>query len=57
MDIRADMKCLFNDKLLAVGDVYLDERIVIHNVKLVQTQKDGKTFSFVSFPQKQKGDK
>ena len=57
MNIRADMKCLFNDKLLAVGDVYLDERIVLHNVKLVQTQKDGKTFSFVSFPQKQKGDK
>lgn len=57
MEIRADMKCLFSDKLLAVGDVYLDERVVIHNVKLVQAQKDGMTYSFVSFPEKQKAGK
>lgn len=57
MDIRADMKCLFSDRLLAVGDVYLDERVVIHNVKLVQAQKDGQTYSFVSFPEKQKAGK
>ena len=32
MNIRADMKPLFTDKILAAGDVYLDEKVVIHNV-------------------------
>lgn len=57
MNIRADMKPIFSDKILASGDVYLDEKIVIHNVKVIQADKDGKTYSFVSFPEKQKGDK
>lgn len=57
MKIRADMKPIFSDKILATGDVYLDEKIVIHNVKVVQTDKDGQTHSFVSFPEKQRGDK
>ena len=41
MNIRADMKPIFSDKILASGDVYLDD----------------KTYSFVSFPEKLKGDK
>ena len=57
MNIRADMKPIFSDKILASGDVYLDEKIVIHNVKVIQADKDGKTYSFVSFPEKLKGDK
>ena len=57
MNIRADMKPIFSDKILASGDVYLDEKIVIHNVKVIQADKDGKTYSFVSFPKKLKGDK
>lgn len=57
MKIRADMKPIFSDKILATGDVYLDEKIVIHNVKVVQTDKDGQTHSFASFPEKQRGDK
>ena len=57
MNIRADMKPIFSDKILASGAVYLDEKIVIHNVKVIQADKDGKTYSFVSFPEKLKGDK
>lgn len=57
MNIRADMKPLFTDKILAAGDVYLDEKVVIHNVKLIQAEKDGQTYSFVSFPEKKKNDK
>ena len=57
MNIRADMKPLFADRILATGDVYLDEKIVIHNVKVVQAEKEGKVYSFVSFPEKQRGDK
>ena len=57
MNIRAEMKPIFSDKILASGDVYLDEKIVIHNVKVIQADKDGKTYSFVSFPEKLKGDK
>ena len=57
MNIRADMKPVSGDRVLAVGDVYLDERIVIHNVKVVQAEKDGTVYNFVSFPEKQKGDK
>ena len=57
MNIRADMKPLFTDKILAAGDVYLDEKMVIHNVKLIQAEKDGQTYSFVSFPEKKKNDK
>ena len=57
MNIRADMKPLFTDKILAAGDVYLDEKVVIHNVKLIQIEKDGQTYSFVSFPEKKKNDK
>ena len=30
MNIRADMKPIFSDKILASGDVYLAEKIVIH---------------------------
>ena len=56
MNIRTDMKPIFSDKILASGDVYLDEKIVIHNVKVIQADKDGKTYSFVSFPEKLKGD-
>ena len=51
MNIRADMKPIFSDKILASGDVYLDEKIVIHNVKVIQADKDGKTYSFVSVAQ------
>ena len=36
MNIRADMRPLFADRIIATGDVYLDEKIVIHNVKVVQ---------------------
>lgn len=57
MKIRADMKPIFSDKILASGDVYLDEKIVIHNVKVIQSNKDGQTHSFDSFPEKQRGDK
>ena len=57
MNIRADMKPIFADRILATGDVYLDEKIVIHNVKVVQAEKAGKVYSFVSFPEKQRGDK
>ena len=57
MNIRADMKPVSGDRVLAAGDVYLDERIVIHNVKVVQAEKDGTVYNFVSFPEKQKGDK
>ena len=57
MNITADMNPIFSDKILASGDVYLDEKIVIHNVKVIQADKDGKTYSFVSFPEKLKGDK
>lgn len=57
MKIRADMKPIFSDKILASGDVYLDEKIVIHNVKVIQSDKDGQIHSFVSFPEKARGDK
>ncbi len=57
MKVRADMKPIFSDKILASGDVYLDEKIVIHNVKVIQTDKDGQIHSFVSFPEKARGDK
>lgn len=56
MKIRADIKPVFKDNILGAGDVYVDEKVVIHDVKLVQAEKDGKTYSFVAFPAKKKGD-
>ena len=56
MKIRADIKPVFKDSILGAGDVYVDEKVVIHNVKLVQAEKDGKIYSFVAFPAKKKGD-
>ena len=35
MKIRADMNVIGEDNLLAVGNVYLDELIVIHDVKVI----------------------
>lgn len=57
MKIRADMKLVQVGKMIAAGDVFLDERIVIHNVKVVQAEKEGKAYSFVAFPEKQRRDK
>ena len=52
MNIRADMKPVSSDRIIAFGDVYLDEKVVIHNVRVVQAEKDGKIYHFLSFPQK-----
>ena len=52
MKIRADMKPAGSDKIIAFGDVYLDEKVVIHNVRVVQAEKNGSIYHFVSFPQK-----
>lgn len=52
MNIRADMKPINSDKIIAFGDVYLDEKVVIHNVRVVQAEKNGSIYHFVSFPQK-----
>ena len=57
IEVRAEMHVVDSKNVLAMGDVYLDQNIVLHNVRLVQTEKDGKVLNFVSFPQKQRGDK
>ena len=57
IEVRAEMHVVDSKNVLAMGDVFLDQNIVLHNVRLVQTEKDGKVLNFVSFPQKQRGDK
>lgn len=52
MNIRADMKPVSSGRIIAFGDVYLDEKVVIHNVRVVQVEKEGQIYHFVSFPQK-----
>lgn len=47
MKIRADMKPAGSDKIIAFGDVYLDEKVVIHNVRVVQAEKNGSIYHFV----------
>ena len=57
MSIRADMNIIDRNNLVAVGDVFLDEMFVIHQVKVVEkADKDGNMTWFVSLPGKKKGD-
>ena len=58
MKIRAEMNVIDKGNLVASGDVYLNEQIVIHQVKLI-TMKDKKTGVdkwVVVMPDKKKGD-
>ena len=57
MKIRADMNVIGEDNLLAVGNVYLDELIVIHDVKVItKKDDDGEDISFVVMPSRKKDD-
>ena len=58
MKIRAEMNVIDKGNLVASGDVFLNEQIVIHQVKLI-TMKDKKTGVdkwVVVMPNKRKGD-
>ena len=55
IEVRAEMHVVDSKNVLAMGDVYLDQNIVLHNVRLVQTEKDGKVLNFVSFPRHLQG--
>ena len=58
MKIRAEMNLIDKGNLVAVGDVFLNEQIVIHQVMLI-TMKDKKTGVdkwVVVMPDKKKGD-
>ena len=58
MKIRAEMNIIDKGNLVAAGDVFLEEQIVIHQVKLIATKnKDtGRDMWVVAMPDKKKGD-
>ena len=58
MRVRAEMNLVNKGGLLAAGDVYLDEKIVIHKVKLVKTtdKESGREKCVVTMPSKKKGE-
>ncbi len=58
MKVRAEMNIIDKGSLVAAGDVFLEEKIVIHQVKLIATKnKDtGTDMWVVVMPDKKKGD-
>ncbi|MBR1899569.1 MAG: septation protein SpoVG family protein [Lachnospiraceae bacterium] len=58
MKVRAEMNIIDKGSLVAAGDVFLEEKIVIHQVKLIATKnKDtGNDMWVVVMPDKKKGD-
>lgn len=58
MKIRAKMDLINKNGLVAVGDVYLDEVFVIHQVKMLSREReDGKQFIVIELPRRKKQDK
>ncbi len=58
MDVRAEMNLIGEKGLIAAGDVFIDEMIVIHQVKMITTRPDenGKTKEVVVMPSKKRGE-
>jgi len=56
--VRAEMNIIDKGSLVAVGDVFLEEKIVIHQVKLIATKnkETGADMWVVVMPDKKKGD-
>ena len=45
MKVRAEMNIIDKGSLVAAGDVYLEEKIVIHQVKLIATKNSADTIN------------
>ena len=58
MKVRAEMNIIDKGNLVAAGDVFLEEKIVIHQVKLIATKnkETGNDMWVVVMPDKKKGD-
>ena len=57
MKIRADMNVIGEEGLMAAGNVFLDELIVIHDVRVITKKDDeGKDIYYVVMPSRKKGD-
>ena len=58
MKVRAEMNIIDKGSLVAAGDVFLEEKIVIHQVKLIATKnkETGNDMWVVVMPDKKKGD-
>lgn len=58
MKVRAEMNIINKGNLVAAGDVFLDEKIVIHQVKLITTKNKeiGNDMWVVVMPDKKKGE-
>ena len=55
--IRADMTPVGKNNLVAVGNVYLDDVIVIHQVKLInKVEEDGTSRPVLGFPSRKRGE-
>ncbi len=58
MKVRAEMNIISKGSLVAAGDVFLEEKIVIHQVKLIATKnkETGADMWVVVMADKKKGD-
>ena len=58
MKVRAEMNIIDKGNLVAAGDVFLEEKLVIHQVKLIATKnkETGNDMWVVAMPDKKKGD-
>ena len=55
--VRAEMTPVGKNNLMAVGSVYLDEMIVIHQVKLInKVEEDGQSHPVLGFPSRKRGE-